>query len=236
KAKKYKDYKALLDDKNVDAVYIASPEHLHYQMAMDAIAAGKHIYLEKTITYNIAQALELEKKVNNSKIVFQVGHQYRSFPLYQKIKEAIDSKLLGTVLHFECQYHRNSDWRYPISANSNERLTNWRLYKEYSGGLMTELSAHQIDIVNWMTNDSHPLKVAGIGTLNYWKDGRDIFDSVQAVYEYPDGIKANVSSVLSNQYTEYEIKVLGTKGTIRIFRDSATIYPEPLKKQFGDVD
>lgn len=233
--KRYKDYRSLLDDKNIDAVYIASPEHLHYQMAVDALAAGKHIYLEKTITYDIPQTLALEKKVKQSNVVFQVGHQYRSFPLYQKIKEALDKKWLGEILHFECWYHRNSDWRYPITANSTERLSNWRMYREYSGGLMTELSAHQLDIVNWMT-DSHPEKVTGIGGINYWKDGRETFDTVQAVFQYPKGVKANVSSILSNAYSNYEIKVLGTKGTIQILRDTAFLHAEQANKKLGVVD
>lgn len=235
KNKRYKDYRSLLEDKNIDAVFIASPEYLHYQMAIDALDAGKHIYLEKTITYNIDQALDLERKVKQSAAVFQVGHQYRSFPLYQKIKEALDKKWLGDVLHFECQYHRNSDWRYPVTANSTERLTNWRMYKEYSGGLMTELSAHQLDIVNWMTGNP-PKKVSGIGNINFWKDGRETYDSVQAVFEYPEGVKANVSSILSNGYSNYEIRVLGTKGTIQILRDKAFIHAEPVKKQLGTVD
>lgn len=233
--KKYKDYRSLLDDKNVDAVLIASPEYLHYQMAIDALAAGKHIYLEKTITHNIAQTLELEKRVNQSNLVFQVGHQYRYFPLYQKVKEAIDNKWLGEVLHFECQYHRNSNWRKPVSANSTDRLTNWQMYREYSGGLMTELSAHQLDIVNWMT-DSHPLKVMGMGGINYWKDGRENYDNVQAIFEYPGGVKANVSSILSNAYANYEIRILGTKGTVRVLREEAFFHAETAKKPLGVVD
>lgn len=233
--KKYSDYRSLLDDKNVDAVFIASPEHLHYQMAVDALAAGKHVYLEKTITHNIEEAIDLERRVNQSDLIFQVGHQYRSFPLYQKVKEVIDNKWLGDILHFECQYHRNSDWRFPVSKNSTERMTNWRMYKEYSGGLMTELSAHQLDIVNWMT-DSHTEKVTGIGGINYWKDGRETYDSVQAVFEYPGGVKANVSSILSNAYANYEIRILGTRGTIQISRDQAFLHPEVTRRQLGVVD
>jgi len=235
KSKSYKDYRSLLEDKNIDAVFIASPEHLHFQMAIDALDAGKHVYLEKTITYNIQQALDLERSVKQSDKVFQVGHQYRSFPLYHEIKEALNRNWLGDVLHFECWYHRNSDWRYPVTANSTERLTNWRMYKEYSGGLMTELSAHQLDIVNWLTGN-HPKKVSGIGNINFWKDGRETYDSVQAIFEYPGGVKANVSSILSNAYNNYEIRVLGTKGTIQILRDTAFLHAEPIKKQLGVVD
>lgn len=77
-AKAYTDYRKLLDDKNVNAVIIATPLYLHYPMAVDALSAGKHIYLEKSMTYNIDQAIDLVKKVRQSKLIFQVGYQYRN--------------------------------------------------------------------------------------------------------------------------------------------------------------
>jgi predicted dehydrogenase len=106
-----------------------------------------------------------------------------------------------------------------------ERAINWRMYKEYCGGVLSELSAHEIDIVNWM-QDSHPLKVAGFGGIDYWKDGRETFDNIRLVYEYPGGVKASVTSILSNEYKGYSIRILGSKGTIEILRDQAYIYPE----------
>ena len=114
KAKIYNDYRKLLEDKEVDAVIIATPLYLHYVMSKDALAAGKHVYVEKSMTYDIPQALDLEKIVNKSNLVFQVGHQYRYFGLYHAVKRAIDEGWLGQVTHFECQYHRNSDWRFPV--------------------------------------------------------------------------------------------------------------------------
>ena len=233
--KKYTDYRRLLEDKNIDAVIIATPLYLHYSMAVDALMAGKHVYLEKSMTYDIPQALDLEKRVNQSKLVFQVGHQYRYFQLYHAVKKAIDNKWLGEITHFECQYHRNSDWRFPVKAPGTERLVNWRMYKEYSGGLMAELCGHQIDIVNWMTG-SHPEKVTGIGGIDYWKDGRETYDNVRAIFEYPGGIKTNVSSILSNAYHGYEIRILGSKATLQIQRDEALLYSEAVKKQTGTVD
>ena len=235
KAKKYNDYRKLLEDKEVDAVIIATPLYLHYTMAKDAVAAGKHVYVEKSMTYDIPQALDLEKIVNNAKLVFQVGHQYRYFSLYHRVKQTIDEGWLGDVTHFECQYHRNSDWRFPVVEKGTERIVNWRMYKEYSGGLMAELCGHQLDIVNWMTN-AHPERVSGMGGINYWKDGRETYDHVRAIFEYPGGVKANVSSILSNAYHGYEIRILGSKATLQIERDEAFIYAEARKKQTGVVD
>jgi len=84
--------------------------------------------------------------------------------------------------------------------------------------------------------DSHPLKVAGLGGIDYWKDGREIFDNVRLVYEYPDGVKSSVTSILSNEFRGYSIRILGSKGTIEILRDRAFIYAEASQKTLGTVD
>lgn len=234
-AKAYKDYRRLLDDKSIAAVIIATPLHLHYAMAVDAISAGKHVYLEKTMTYDIPQALDLVKRVNASGLTFQVGHQYRYYALYHKVAEVIKKGWLGNVTQFECQYNRNANWRRPVADPSQERQVNWRMYKEYSGGLMAELCAHQIDIVNWLLN-SHPEKVTGFGGIDFWKDGRETFDNVRTLYEYPGGVKASVTSLLMNEYKGYSIRVLGSKATIEIQREKAVLYSEAGTKKLGTVD
>jgi len=231
----YTDYQSLLGDKDIDGVIIAVPLYLHYQMAVDALSAGKHVYVEKTMTYNIAEALSLVKKVKDSGKILQVGHQYRYYALYHKIKEMIAANWLGTITHFECQYNRNSDWRKEVSAAETERQVNWRLYRKYSGGLLAELSAHQIDIVNWFL-EGHPEKVTGLGDINYWEDGREINDNVRVIYEYANGVKSSITSVLSSQFHGYEIRILGSKATVVIKRDTALIYSEPLINELGIVD
>jgi predicted dehydrogenase len=230
-----KDYRSVLDDKRIDAVVVATPLYLHYVMASNAIDAGKHVYLEKTMTYDIPQALALVEKVKHSKLILQIGHQYRYYGLYNKVKQVLDEKWLGKVTHFECQYHRNSNWRSPFTNAALDRVINWRMYKEYSGGLMAELCGHQIDVVNWML-DAHPIKVTGLGGIDYWKDGRETFDNVRAVFEYPEGVKLSTTSILSNAFNGYTIKILGDKATLEIQRDTINIYPEAVKKEVGTVD
>jgi predicted dehydrogenase len=234
-ARGYSDYRKLLDDKTIDAVIIATPLFLHYQMAVDALAAGKHIYLEKSLAYDIPQTIDLVKKVNESKQVFQVGYQYRYYSLYHKVKEVIAKNWLGKITHIECQYNRNSNWRNPVDDPKLERIINWRMYREYCGGPLSELCAHEIDMVNYML-DSHPLKVVGMGGINYWKDGRDTYDNVRTIYEYPGGVKASFTSVLSNAYNGYGIRLLGDKATIEIQRDKAFIYSESTENKRGTVD
>lgn len=234
-AKAYKDHKALLGNKEIEAVITATPLYLHYAMAIDALNAGKHVYLEKSMTYSIPQAIELEKAVKKQKKLLQVGHQYRYYALYHRAKEVIAAGWLGEVTHFECQYHRNSNWRFPVPDPAMERAVNWRMYKEYSGGLMAELCAHQLDMVNYML-DKHPQKVVGMGGIDYWKDGRETWDNVRTIFQYPGGVKATFSSILSNAFRGYSIRVLGTKATLEIQREEAFLYAEGAKKATGVVD
>jgi len=234
-AKGYFDYQKLIDDPNVRAVIIATPLYLHFPMAVAALKAGKHVYVEKTMAYDIPQTLHLVKLVDSSNLVFQVGHQYRYYSMYHKVKEIIDKGWIGKVFHYECQYNRNSDWRQPLTDPKMERAVNWKMYKEYCGGLLSELSAHEIDMVN-MIQDSHPIKVAGFGGIDFWKDGRDNFDNIRLVYEYPGGVKSSVTSILTNEYKGYSIRILGTRGTIEILRDRAFIYAEAKNKTTGTVD
>jgi len=232
----YTDYRKLLDAPTIKAVYIALPEHLHFSVASEALQAGKHVYLEKSMTHTPDQADQLvDLAAHYPKSILQIGHQYRYYQLYHKVLDVINGGFIGEVKQYECQYHRNSNWRRPVSDPSLERQINWRMYKEYSGGLMTELCAHQVDILNWF-NDSHPLSVVAMGGIDYWQDGRETFDNIRAVYAYPNGVKANVSSILSNSFNGYSIRVLGTKGTIEIQRTKAFAYPEQLNTKPTTVD
>jgi len=233
--KTFKKYDDFMQYEKLDAVVIATPLYLHYPMAISAMKHGKHVYLEKAISYDIPQAIDLVKQVEKSNLIFQVGHQYRYFGLYKRIKEVIDKDWIGKVLHYECQYHRNSNWKFPVPAGMEERFVNWRMYKESSGGLMTELCGHPIDVVNWMV-ESHPLRVTGIGGIDYWKDGRENFDNVRVVFEYPNSVKSSVSSILSNGYNGYGIRILGDKGSIIVEREQAFLFSENVKKEIGTVD
>ena len=233
--KYYNSYNALLSDKKIDAVIIATPLYSHYQISSDSLAANKHVYVEKTMTFNVFQALKMVEIVSSTKMVFQVGHQYRYYDMYHEIKKIIDKGWLGEISHIESQYNRHSDWRRPVGLGQSEKVVNWRLYREFSGGLMAELCAHQIDVVNWLL-DGPPLKVAGFGGIDFWKDGRDIYDNVKVIYEYKNGVKSAVTSVSNNQYESYLIRILGSKGTLIINRNNAYFYPEPTSKTYGVVD
>jgi predicted dehydrogenase len=132
-AKAFNDYRKLLEDKTVQAVIIATPLYLHYPMSVDALEAGKHIFLEKSLAYDIPQCISLVKKVRDSNLVFQVGYQYRYSRMYHKVKKVIDENWLGKITHFECQYNRNQ-LAHAFKRSKMERAINWRMYRVYCGG------------------------------------------------------------------------------------------------------
>ena len=236
KAKGYKDYREILDNSDVDAVLVATPFNTHSKIAMDALDAGKHVYCEKTLAKGFYGIQNLVTKVSSSKQIFQTGHQYHSSRLYSHVVKMIKSGTIGKITAFECQWNRNGNWRRPVPSPDLERAINWRMYREYSGGLVAELCSHQIDFVNWVT-DSTPNKVMGIGGIDYWKDGRETYDNIHLLYDYPNGIKAKFTCLTSNAMDDYKIKVMGDKGTIILDYVNAWLYPEGKKnKEMGDVD
>ncbi|RPI15280.1 MAG: gfo/Idh/MocA family oxidoreductase, partial [Acidobacteriales bacterium] len=146
---------------------------------------------------------------------------------YQAAKQMVDKGLLGKVTHIQGQWHRNTfakdPWNKPIQAGRTDRDTNWRKYRDLSGGLTAELGSHQVDVADWMFG-SMPEFVVGVGGLNYIKDGRDIYDNVQLIYQYPKGQKCIYTSITTNRHlamfggtrTEFGECILGTEGTIEI--------------------
>src|SRR5690606_13801792 len=136
---------------------------------------------------------------------------------------------------FECQYNRNSNWRQPVKDPKLEKVINWRMYKDRCGGPLSELCSHQIDAVNYMT-ESHPVRVMGFGSIDFWKDGRETYDHIRTIYEYENGVKATYTSVLSNAFNGYQIRILGNKATLEIGRDELFIYAESKEQELGTVD
>ena len=227
-SKSFSDYRALLADPSIDAVIISTPLSHHYQMVLDALEAGKHVYCEKTMAFDIEQSLSIAKKVkSNPSLTFQVGYQYRSFPLYHEVKKVIDEGWLGELKYFETFYNRNNNWRREVPDPSLERQINWRMYREFSGGLMAELSSHQVDVVNWMLN-SRPESIRGIGGINFWKDGRETYDHINLVARYPNDITGQITSHIANAHMGYTVKIMGTDGTVEINFNKAHFYKEAV--------
>ncbi|WP_407426990.1 Gfo/Idh/MocA family protein [Arcticibacter sp.] len=233
--KQFSDYRKLLDDKSIDAVFIATPLNLHYPVAVAALEAGKHVYLEKTMTYSIQEAENLVNLVKKyPKLTLQVGHQYRYTPLYYRVKDMIQKGYLGKVTQIESRWDRNWNWRRQVSEPSLERKINWRMYQEYSGGLVAELLSHQMDFVNWAF-DTHPDEVFGTGGVDFYKDGRETCDNVQVMLRYAkDNMIGNFGATCGNARDGYLFRLKGTKGTISLLMNDAIYYPE--KKTLTELE
>lgn len=236
KAKAYTDYRKLLDNKDVDAVLVATPFSTHSEIDIDAMKAGKHVYGEKTLAKGY-EGIHNLLETKNPKIVFQTGHQYHSSRLYTHVVDLIKAGKIGQIAAFECQWNRSTDWRRTVINPKLERLINWRLYREYSGGLTAELSSHQIDFANWVL-ESTPKQVMGTGGIDYWKDGRETYDNTHLIYSYPNGVEAKFTCLTTNARNDYQIKVMGSKGTIILDYTRAWFYPEGNfeHKEIGIVD
>lgn len=233
-----KDYRQVLADKNIDAVFIATPLSEHFGIAKDAVLAGKHVYVEKTMTFDIAQALELRKLVQKyPKQIFQVGYQYRYSPLYFKVKDMIQSGYLGKVSQIDCRWDRNGNWRRNVPNANLERQINWRMYKEYSGGLAAELLSHQIDFINWAF-ETQPDEIMGSGGIDIFKDGRETYDNIQATLRYQEkGMIGNFGATCGNAHDGYLFKIKGTKGSVSLLTNTGIFYPEEVtRKELGIVD
>ena len=225
-ARGYADYREMLDDKSIQAVIIATPIGLHESMTVDSLRAGKHVLCEKMMAYSTEGAIHMARVARQTGRKLQIGHQRRYNPRYRHAHKMIQDGLLGEITHVRSQWNRNASWRRPVAQDSTEELTNWRLYKKSSQGLMAELGSHQIDVGIWMIGQV-PSAVGGIGGLDYWKDGRDIFDNVQIVFEFPNGVKYTFQSLTTNQFDGATEQIMGTKGTMILSEGPCTFYREP---------
>ncbi len=180
------DYRQLLKKGGVNAVVIATPHYLHGPMAMDALEAGMHVYCEKAMAYTIGECRDLYRMVKERpNQVFQVGHQRHYSKMYRKVRELVRGGRIGNVTAARAQWNRNDEIRRPTADPELDRLVNWRLYSEYSGGLMSEFASHQLDVVNMLLG-THPTAVCGFGGQDYprYKDDRDTTDNVHVVFDY----------------------------------------------------
>jgi predicted dehydrogenase len=229
-ARGYNDYRAVMDRKDVEAVLIATPLHMHAPIALAALQSGKHVFCEKMMAYSIDQAKAMARAARDNRRVLQIGHQRRSDIMYHHAWELVNvRKLCGPVTHIRAQWNRNGSWRRPVPKDTTDRHWNWRLYKESSQGLMAELGTHQIHVVNWFLG-AGPTAVVGMGGIDYWKDGRTVDDNVEVIFEYPGGVKLNYTSLTTNQFDGFYEQFMGKEGTLIVSQEGATpgaYYREP---------
>ncbi len=212
-ARQYSDYRSLLEASDVDGVIIATPLNLHAPMTLDALAAGKHVFCEKAMARTMSECRAVYEAYKRSDKALYFCMQRMYDPKYIKGMEQVHSGLIGEIVGLRCHWFRNADWRREVPSPELERRINWRLYRESSGGLMTELACHQLEVCNWAMGRM-PETIMGMGDIVFWKDGREVYDNVNVIYRYSNGVKINYESLISNKYNGMEDQILGHKGTV----------------------
>ncbi len=200
--KAYRSYKELLADKDIQAVLIATPEHWHYQMVMDALAAGKDVYVEKPLCQTPVEGAALVEAEKKTKSIVQVGMQRRSYDLYQEGRGIVASGELGSVRMVRSWWLNNYlgpaatkldgklDWEQwqgpaPRRVFDPNRFRNWRYYSDYAGGILADQGAHVFDGIHMLMNASYPVAVTAAAGKPH-KQGVDMPESVVATAEYPE--------------------------------------------------
>lgn len=207
-AKRYTNYRDLLADKDIDAVIIATPDHWHGPMSIEAAMSGKHVYVEKPMTHNVEETFALREAIRKNNVVFQLGHQGRQTDSYIKAEEILRKNVLGKINLIEVATNRNSPngaWVYDIHPNANpstidwkqflgsapevpfdlKRFFRWRCWWDYGTGLSGDLLTHEYDAINQVMKLGIPYSCVASGGVYFYKDGREVPDVFQAVFEYP---------------------------------------------------
>ncbi len=212
--KTYRDYRQMLENKDIDAVVISAPDFHHAQMTIDAVNAGKHVYCEKCMTRTEEEVFNVVNAVKKSGMVFQLGHQYAQNTSYAKAKEIIEKNILGKINLIEVTSNRNTpdgawvrhldkngepkpgnqqtiDWDLWLGSRpkvpfSIDRFYNWTKWWDYATGLSGQLFSHEYDTANQFLGLGIPKSVVATGGIYFYKDGRDIPDVFNAVFEFPD--------------------------------------------------
>ncbi len=245
----YVDYREILARKDVDAVLICVPDHWHAKMSIEAMKAGKAVYCEKPMIRAVEEGPAVIAANKETRSVFQVGSQYASSILYDKVKDLIHSGALGKVHAIEARYNRNSDvgaWQYSIPTDASPetidwtrflgdapqrpfdpvRFFRWRNYWDYGTAVAGDLFIHLLTGIHHATGAIGPTRVAAMGGQRFWHDGRDVYDVIMGLLDYPE-TDAHGSFTLS-LVTDFEdggggataFRFVGTEGVIDVsFRE-----------------
>lgn len=222
----YANYNDLLADPKVDAVIIATPTGTHREIALAAIKAGKHVYCEAPLANTIEDARAIAAAARDaSKLVFQPGLQERSHPQRGFLLPFIDSGTLGTNIMARAQWHQKGSWARVSPNPQREQELNWRLHQQSSTGLLGEIGIHEIDLIAWLYKQ-RPQAVTGFGSILFWKDGRDVNDTVQSVFQFPGGVNFLYDLTLCNSFDkQYEV-YYGSDGAIMVRDGKAWMFKE----------
>ena len=249
------DYRELLARKDIDAVLIASPDHWHVPMTVDACAAGKDVYVEKPLTHDLSEGERVVRAQDDHARIVQVGTQQRSMPHLQEVKRLIDAGRIGRVFKAHLTWNRNQtdrmskgaptlgpnpvDWKKflgnaPDQPYDEYKFRNWRWFWDFGGGLLTDLMVHWLDVAHWYMDLDHPERAVAIGDHFASEGVWETPDTIQCLIHYPDRKQVYFEGTFSNARNAAMAEFMGTEGTINVDRGGYRIFPERGKGQYEE--
>jgi len=254
-ATNFANYKKLLDRKDIDAVVVATPDHWHLRIVLDALSAGKDVYIEKPMTLRIEDGPAMIGAARESKRIIQAGSQWVSTEQHKKAREIMTSGKLGKVTKVTASYNRNSStgaWNYPIppdlqeGVNFNwkewlgpapkiaydpERVFRYRKYWDYSGGISTDLFVHLITSIHFIMGAEMPKSVVASGGILNRQDGREVPDTLDALFDYGNFCVNMAGTFNSASAAGQGIQILGTEGSLSILLGANMIEQAEYKSE-----
>jgi predicted dehydrogenase len=258
-----RDYRDILNRKDIDAVIIATPDHWHKDISVAAMNAGKHVYCEKPMVHEISEGAAVVAAQEKNKVVYQVGSQGLSSLGNEKARELLKAGAIGQLNYAEGFWARMSPtgaWQYPIPAdaspatvgwdafiaNTNKRpfdatrFFRWRNYRDYGTGVSGDLFVHLFSSLHFVTGSMGPNKIMATGGLRYWKDGREVPDIMLGMFDYPEtnihppfNLSLRVNFVDGTGGTNY-LRMVGSEGSMTVEWDKVTLYKNRNVVDAGD--
>ncbi len=216
------DYKKVLDDPTVQGVFVATPTHLHKQIVLDALAAGKHVYCEAPLAHTIEEARVIAIAGRDAKTVFQAGLQNRTNAQHSQVRHFMETGCVGSVTRVEAAWNQKSSWRRTAPTPEREAALNWRQERSCANGLLGEVGLHAFDTASWLLK-ALPLSITGFG------DER----SPTAILEYPGGVRLTYNATLGSSFGGTFELFCGNQSTILIRGTRAWMFKEADASALG---
>ena len=247
-AREFTDYRKLLEAPDIDAVVVGAPDHWHVPITIDAVHAGKDVYVEKPVTHRIEEGEPLLRAVEETKRIVQSGMQQRSWPHFVEGRNVVASGGLGQVTFIRTYWFQNYlkmrgedtpidtsklDWKMflgsaPDQPFDAERYRYWRWFYDFGGGSMTDLFLHWVDVVHWYMDNDTPAMATAVGGKYVFPEW-DWPDTVNAGLRYPGKFLVNFDCSLIGYLEGGGLLLHGTKAMMRLHRGGFEVYPEQPK-------
>ena len=258
-----RDYREVLGRKDVDAVIIATPDHWHSRITIDALNAGKHVYCEKPMVHSMEEGKSVIAAQDKSGRLLQIGSQYVTSLVYRKARDLMQAGAIGKVNMVEAWLDRNTAvgaWEYSIPPDASPatvdwdrflgsapkrpfepvRLFRWRNYRDYGTGVAGDLFVHLLSGLHFVTESIGPTRVFASGGLRYWKDGRDVPDVMLATLDYPSSrthpdftLALRVNFKSGVPDERFGFRFVGTEGVMTTSYDTVTLSATPDETEPG---